>query len=89
MPTAANRAVETLDLSTTPHGDSSSVQTLRVILLNAGEKEYVVRRGDRIAQLVIAPVTTVEFSECDRLGATDRGEGGFGHSGRDASGCET
>jgi len=69
--------------------DSDYRGELRVILMNAGEKEYVIRRGDRIAQLVIAPVTTVEFSECDRLGATDRGEGGFGHSGRDASGCET
>jgi dUTP pyrophosphatase len=69
--------------------DSDYRGELRVILLNAGEKDFVVRRGDRIAQLVIAPVTTAEFFECDRLESTDRGDGGFGHSGRDARGCES
>jgi len=60
--------------------DSDYRGELRVILLNAGEKDFVVRRGDRIAQLVIAPVATAEFFECDRLESTDRGEGGFGHT---------
>jgi len=69
--------------------DSDYRGELRVILLNAGEKSYAVRRGDRIAQLVIAPVTAAEFSECDELESTDRGEGGFGHSGRDANGSES
>jgi dUTP pyrophosphatase len=69
--------------------DSDYRGELRVILLNAGEKSYSIRRGDRIAQLVIAPVTAVEFSECDQLGATDRGEGGFGHSGRDTRRSES
>jgi len=68
--------------------DSDYRGELRVILLNAGEKSYSVRRGDRIAQLVIAPVTVAEFAECEQLEATDRGEGGFGHSGRDANGPE-
>jgi len=63
--------------------DSDYRGELRVILLNAGEKSFSIRRGDRIAQLVIAPVTTAEFSECDQLESTDRGERGFGHSGRD------
>jgi len=66
--------------------DSDYRGELRVILLNAGEKSYRIRRGDRIAQLVIAPVTTAEFCECDQLESTDRGERGFGHSGRDARG---
>jgi dUTP pyrophosphatase len=65
--------------------DSDYRGELRVILLNAGEKAFSIRRGDRIAQLVIAPVTAVEFCERDRLESTDRGEGGFGHTGRDTS----
>ena len=69
--------------------DSDYRGELRVILLNAGEKSYTICRGDRIAQLVIAPVTTAEFCECDQLEATDRGERGFGHSGRAARGSES
>jgi dUTP pyrophosphatase len=69
--------------------DSDYRGEVRVILLNAGEKSYSIRRGDRIAQLVIAPVTHVEFCECDQLEATDRGEGGFGHSGRVVCGSES
>jgi len=69
--------------------DSDYRGELRVILLNAGEKDCAIRRGDRIAQLVIAPVTTAEFCECDQLEATDRGERGFGHSGRAARGSES
>ena len=69
--------------------DSDYRGELRVILLNAGEKSCSIGRGDRIAQLVIAPVTTAEFCECDQLESTDRGEGGFGHSGRNARGSES
>jgi len=69
--------------------DSDYRGELMVILLNVGEKSYLIRRGDRIAQLVIAPVVNVEFSECDQLEATDRGERGFGHSGRDTRGSES
>ncbi len=69
--------------------DSDYRGELRVILLNAGEKSYSIRRGDRIAQLVIAPITSAEFCECDQLESTDRGERGFGHSGRDARGSES
>jgi dUTP pyrophosphatase len=69
--------------------DSDYRGELRVILLNAGEKSCSIGRGDRIAQLVIAPVSTAEFCECDQLEETGRGEGGFGHSGRDARGSES
>ena len=54
---------------------------LKVILLNAGDAPFVVRRGDRVAQLVIAPVPIVRFEEVDDLDETPRGEGGFGHTG--------
>ena len=59
---------------------------LKVIVLNAGEKAYSIHRGDRIAQLVIAPVATAEFSELEELDSTDRGNRGFGHTGRDMNG---
>jgi dUTP pyrophosphatase len=63
--------------------DSDYRGELKVILMNAGEKPYAIRRGDRIAQLVVAALPTVEFLEVDQLDATQRGDGGFGHTGRD------
>ena len=54
---------------------------LMVILINHGSEPFVVRRGDRIAQLVIAPVAHVEIVAADTLGATARGQGGFGSTG--------
>jgi dUTP pyrophosphatase len=53
-----------------------------VILVNWGTGPYTVRRGDRIAQLVIAPVTRARLLSSDSLSATARGAGGFGHTGR-------
>jgi dUTP pyrophosphatase len=61
---------------------------VKVILYNAGEKVFTVRRGDRIAQLVIAPVARASWQEVDTLEATARGAGGFGHSGRRGPGCD-
>jgi dUTP pyrophosphatase len=55
---------------------------LRVILINWGAEPFTIRRGERIAQLVVAPVSRVAWAECDELPPTDRGEGGFGHTGR-------
>ena len=54
---------------------------LKVILINLGAEPFVVKRGDRIAQLVIAPVPRVEFVVVEDLDETVRGEGGFGHTG--------
>lgn len=54
---------------------------LQVIVQNGGDAEFVIERGDRIAQLVIAPVPSVAFEEVADLDETDRGEGGFGHTG--------
>lgn len=54
---------------------------LQVILANTGAEAFVIKRGDRIAQLVIAPVPPVVFEEVDDLDETERGEGGFGHTG--------
>jgi dUTP pyrophosphatase len=61
--------------------DSDYRGELMVILINHGTEPFVVRRGDRVAQLVIAPVAHVEIVAADWLGATARGEGGFGSTG--------
>ena len=55
---------------------------VRVILINHGTEPFIIRRGDRIAQLVIAPVTRVTVKQVDRLDDTSRGAGGFGHTGQ-------
>ncbi len=55
---------------------------VRVVLVNLGDEPVTVARGDRIAQLVVAPVTRAEFVADDRLSATGRGAGGFGSTGR-------
>jgi dUTP pyrophosphatase len=52
-----------------------------VIVHNAGGEPFVVRRGDRIAQLVIAPVRRAELVEVSAVDDTERAEGGFGHTG--------
>jgi len=54
---------------------------VKVILINLGAEEFVVRRGDRIAQIVFAPVTQAVFEETAELDETARGEGGFGSTG--------
>jgi dUTP pyrophosphatase len=52
-----------------------------VILANFGAEPFTIQRGDRIAQMVVAPVTRVEWDDETALSATARGEGGFGHTG--------
>lgn len=54
---------------------------VKVILINLGEEDFVIRRGDRIAQLVIAPVARADWREVDSLDETARGAGGFGSTG--------
>jgi len=61
--------------------DSDYRGEVRVILVNLGTEPFVVRRGDRIAQLVLAPVARAEFAETMELPATERGAGGFGSTG--------
>ena len=54
---------------------------IRVILLNLGDEPFSIQRGDRIAQLIVAPVARVRWAGVDRLSDTRRGDGGFGHTG--------
>ncbi len=62
--------------------DSDYRGPLGVIVLNAGDQEFHISHGDRVAQLVVAPVTIAEFMQSGQLGTTARGHGGFGSTGR-------
>ena len=62
--------------------DSDYRGVLQVILANLGSEPFVIRRGDRIAQMVIARVERAELRPVARVDDTERGEGGFGSSGR-------
>lgn len=55
---------------------------VKVILANFGKEDFVIRRGDRIAQMVVARHEQVEWEERENLDTTKRGPGGFGHTGR-------
>ncbi len=55
---------------------------VKVILINHGPERFVVRRGERIAQLVVAPVVQASWVEVEALNETVRGAGGFGSTGR-------
>ncbi len=61
--------------------DSDYRGELKVILINHGAEAFEVRRGDRIAQLVLAPVTLASWLPVNELDETARGEGGFGSTG--------
>lgn len=61
--------------------DSDYRGEIKVCLINHSPNAYPVRAGDRIAQLVIAPVARVAFEQVDSLDETERGAGGFGSSG--------
>ena len=55
---------------------------VKVILINHGEEDFVIRRGERIGQLIIAPVVQAVWAEVESLDETVRGAGGFGSTGR-------
>lgn len=55
---------------------------IKVILINHGDAAFEIKRGDRIAQMVVAPVTGVQFELKEALDETQRGAGGFGSTGR-------
>lgn len=63
--------------------DSDYRGELKVILINWSETPHVIRRGERIAQLVIAPVARACLAEVEELPDTSRSSGGFGHTGRE------
>jgi len=62
--------------------DSDYRGEIRMILINLGEEPYTINRGDRIAQMVLAPVVPGRWQEVADLPETKRNAGGFGHTGR-------
>lgn len=62
--------------------DSDYQGQLMVSVWNRGQQSFTIEPGERIAQMVFVPVVQAEFNLVEEFDATDRGEGGFGHSGR-------
>lgn len=61
--------------------DSDYRGEVKIILINLGSESFEIKNGDRIAQLVVAPVTQGNFSIVENLSDTERGSGGFGSTG--------
>jgi dUTP pyrophosphatase len=61
--------------------DSDYRGEVKVILINLGAEDFVIRRGDRIAQMIVSPVVQGAWSEVESLDETARGAGGFGSTG--------
>ena len=55
---------------------------IKIILINLGKSEFVIKKGDRIAQMVICPIVKIEFENVENLPETVRGSGGFGSTGK-------
>jgi dUTP pyrophosphatase len=62
--------------------DSDYRGELKVILINHGAEPFTINRGERIGQMVLAPVTRIVWQEVENLDETERGAGGFGSTGR-------
>ena len=61
--------------------DSDYRGEIGIIMINWGRKPFIINRGDRIAQMVVCKVYRVDIKDVGNLGLTQRGDGGFGHSG--------
>ena len=55
---------------------------VKVILINLSQEEQTIQHGDRIAQVIVAPVVKVEWLEVENISVTERNDGGFGHTGK-------
>lgn len=62
--------------------DSDYRGEVKVPMRVVGDKPYLLSNGERVAQLIIAPYIKVDIEVVDKLGSTDRGDGGFGHTGK-------
>ena len=76
---AAKKGVTVLNTPGTIDADYRG--EIKVILINLGDENFVISRGDRIAQIVFAPVVHAQFAGTEELAETARGEGGFGSTG--------
>ncbi len=62
--------------------DSDYRGEIKIILFNFSKNDFLVKRGERIAQLVLSKTYKAELLEVNEINSTDRGEGGFGHTGK-------
>ena len=62
--------------------DSDYRGEIKIILINLGKKPFIIKYGDRIAQMVLCPISKVKFLEVENLPKTIRGKGGFGSTGK-------
>jgi dUTP pyrophosphatase len=62
--------------------DSDYRGEVKVILVNLGTEKFIVKDGERIAQLIVAPHQQINWEAVEKLDSTERNEGGFGHTGR-------
>lgn len=62
--------------------DSDYRGEIKIIMMNLGEEDFVIRRGDRVAQMVLKKVEQLEWEIVKELPGTDRDAGGFGHTGK-------
>lgn len=76
---ALKKGITVLNTPGTLDGDFTG--NVGVILINLSTDRFTVEPGDRIAQLIISPIVQAELVKVDRLDETERGDGGFGHSG--------
>ena len=77
---AAKKGISVLNTPGTV--DSDYRGEIKIILINLGEKKFVVNSGDRIAQMVVSPVIKAKLKETKKLPNTKRGKGGFGSTGK-------
>jgi len=62
--------------------DSDYRGEIKIILINLGKKPFIIKYGDRVAQMVLCPISKVKFLEVENLPKTIRGKGGFGSTGK-------
>jgi len=62
--------------------DSDYRGEIKIILINLGKKTFIIKPGDRVAQMVLCPIKKIEFEEVKKLPKTIRGKGGFGSTGK-------
>ena len=77
---AANKGISVLNTPGTI--DSDYRGEIKIILINLGKKSFDIKSGDRIAQIIVCPVSKAKFKEVKQLPKTTRGKGGFGSTGK-------
>ena len=76
---AAKKGISVLNTPGTIDADYRG--EIKVILINHGNESFIIRNGDRIAQMVVCPIVQAKFEQVDELSDTERGSGGFGSTG--------